>query len=620
MGLRNRFLSGRAYNRELRSRRLRMESLEPRLALTWAGVPPSSITPPTNDVALTLNSQGDATGTASIATTEVDYYSFTATSTGSYTISATTPSSNLDTVIGIFSATGQRLAYNDDLAGANTDSRITLNLTAGSSYFLGVTNYSSTSRGSYTYTIDGATPIVQTDDLYENNDTFGAAYNLGTLSTNRTISGLKLVDTADWYQFTTVSAGTTTSSVSISFTNSQGNLQLALFNSSGAQLSVSQGKGNSETISLNSRPAGTYYVRVYGNAGATNPNYTLTLTAPTDLPPPTTSGFTISLAMTGLTTGQEAIFNQAAARWSQIIIGDLPNATYQGQTVDDVLIAASAVPIDGINGILGQAAPDAFRAGSQLPYHGFMQFDTADMGSLEQSGQLLAVILHEMGHVLGIGTIWSRLGLLAGAGTADPTFIGPQATAAYNQIFATTATGVPVENSGGAGTQGAHWRESILQTELMTGFLNSGVPNPLSRITVASMADMGYSVNMAAADPYTRPFSTIVSGGQSSGGSSVPSMYSIIDTTQVGRPADTRLPSRSAATSLQPERRPAFDATATQFDREVVDAAVAATYQRADAEMSDDVIVSDDSDDAEFSLAWEDFESTRHHWSTFARL
>ena len=96
-----------------------MEMLEPRLALTWAGVPPTSVTPPTNAVAVALVSN-DATGSTTIATTEIDYYSFTAATTGSYVISATTPSSSLDTVLGVFSSTGQRLAYNDDISYPNT--------------------------------------------------------------------------------------------------------------------------------------------------------------------------------------------------------------------------------------------------------------------------------------------------------------------------------------------------------------------------------------------------------------------------------------------------------------------------------------------------------------------
>lgn len=489
--------------RSSQARRLCMEPLEQRLALTWAGVPPTSISVPTSSVAVALV-QNDASGSATVATTEVDYYSFTAGTTGSYTISATTPSSSLDTVLGVFSATGQRLAYNDDISyPSNTDSSLTLNLTAGTRYYVGITNYASSSRGAYTWTIDGpSTSTTPTDDAYENNDTQATAYNLGTLTSARTVSSLVMADAADWFRFTTSATGTASNSVSISFLNSQGNLQLALYNSAGTLISTSTGTGNSETVSLNGLAAGTYYVDVYGASGASNPSYSLTVNPPTSTTT-NTGGFQITLSMSGLTASQQAIFQQAAARWSQVITGDLPNATYRGQTVDDLLINASSISIDGVNGILGQAGPDAFRSGSFLPYHGIMQFDSADMASMESSGLLYSVVLHEMGHVLGIGTIWEDLGLLSGAGTSNPVFVGTNATAQYNQVFGTSARGVPVENTGGSGTADSHWRESILTNELMTGWAGPGTNLPLSRITIGSLADIGYTVNYAAADSYT---------------------------------------------------------------------------------------------------------------------
>ena len=62
---------------------------------------------------------------------------------------------------------------------------------------------------------------------------------------------------------------------------------------------------------------------------------------------------------------------------------------------------------------------------------------------------------------------------------------------------------VPVDNGAQLGTADAHWRESIMDTELMTGFLDGGVPNPLSVISIASLLDIGYSrANYAAADAY----------------------------------------------------------------------------------------------------------------------
>jgi hypothetical protein len=256
--------------------------------------------------------------------------------------------------------------------------------------------------------------------------------------------------------------------------------------------------------------AGTYFARITPWSSAQS-NYRFALNVVGSGGGNPTGQFQITLDMSGLTASQQTVFQQAVDRWEQVIVGDLPDAVYQGRIVDDVLIDASAVAIDGVGGILGQAGPDAVRA-SWLPIHGIMQFDTADMANMEQNGILFGVIMHEIGHVLGVGTVWRNLGLLVGAGTANPIFIGAQATAAYNQIFGTSAQGVPVENSGGPGTRDAHFRESILDSELMTGYAEYGAM-PLSRITIGSLADIGYQVNFAAADAYARPTSVLATPG-----------------------------------------------------------------------------------------------------------
>ncbi|HUL03118.1 MAG TPA: hypothetical protein VLV16_07825, partial [Gemmatimonadales bacterium] len=78
---------------------------------------------------------------------------------------------------------------------------------------------------------------------------------------------------------------------------------------------------------------------------------------------------------------------------------------------------------------------------------------------------------------------------------------------------------VPVENCGtaspmdcGAGTVNSHWREPTFGPELMTGYLNGGITNPLSRMTAAAMGDIGYGVNYAGADAYSHTF-TLRAGG-----------------------------------------------------------------------------------------------------------
>jgi hypothetical protein len=45
-------------------------------------------------------------------------------------------------------------------------------------------------------------------------------------------------------------------------------------------------------------------------------------------------------------------------------------------------------------------------------------------------------------------------------------------------------------------------------SELMTGFINDG-PNPLSAVTISSLGDMGYEIDLTAAEEYTVPFSTV---------------------------------------------------------------------------------------------------------------
>jgi hypothetical protein len=133
-----------------------------------------------------------------------------------------------------------------------------------------------------------------------------------------------------------------------------------------------------------------------------------------------------------------------------------------------------------------------------------MRLITAD-GALEQSGRLGDVILHELGHVLGIGTVWDLTGTIDGEGTADPFFNGNDARQSFLLAGGTSPAGygVPVENTGGAGTRDSHWRESVLGAELMTGWI-SGSSNPLSAITIASLGDLGYG-DPSRADPFRCP-------------------------------------------------------------------------------------------------------------------
>src|SRR5215203_184686 len=67
---------------------------------------------------------------------------------------------------------------------------------------------------------------------------------------------------------------------------------------------------------------------------------------------------------------------------------------------------------DGEGGILGQSGPTALRTGTYLPAAAKMQFDIADAQASLTSGEWNDIVLHEMMHSIGFGTIWSYLGLV----------------------------------------------------------------------------------------------------------------------------------------------------------------------------------------------------------------
>ena len=246
-----------------------------------------------------------------------------------------------------------------------------------------------------------------------------------------------------------------------------------------------------------------------------------------------------------LSESNAEVFRNAAERWMSILadsefpdmtvpesgeiclfgvcipIGSNCPAGASGDSVDELIIGASVVEIDGRGKVLGRAGPCAFRD-SLIPFQGSMKFDVDDIAAMAEDGILEEVILHEMGHVLGIGTLWGDLGLLQNPslGTdeeVDTHFPGSLTIEAFDNAGGADYTGekVPVENCAnrhrGAETCGdsrgsddGHWRESVLDHELMTPFLGSGA-SPLSAITIQSLADMGYTVDVSEAEAYQLP-------------------------------------------------------------------------------------------------------------------
>jgi hypothetical protein len=255
--------------------------------------------------------------------------------------------------------------------------------------------------------------------------------------------------------------------------------------------------------------------------------------------PPVQSAYKVDLRYfgAGVTASDRVLFDNAAARIKQLVVGAPPlvNATgadpakncgatgvpvFQG-TIDGIVIYASFDSIDGRGKILAQSGPCYIRQnGTKNDYRtsiGVMKFDTADVSALRTSGNLQEVVIHEMLHVLGFGSFWdsTAANLLTKPYDANVGYVGAAGIAGCKSLggINTCATSVPVEGTqGGPGTINSHWRETTFGNELMTGFINAG-KNPLSIMSIRSLEDLGYAVDTTAADPYTRPGLNIRAAG-----------------------------------------------------------------------------------------------------------
>lgn len=229
----------------------------------------------------------------------------------------------------------------------------------------------------------------------------------------------------------------------------------------------------------------------------------------------------------GIESTYRPAFDSAAAFWNNVISSGHAGETFTqdtplspcgldfsikaGDFIRGLRIYSQVVGIDGTGGILGQAGPCLLSG--NFPMVGIMQFDSADSQGLIDDGQFEQVIVHEMGHVVGIGGLWGYLGFvdnacgngLFGVCRGDPTYNGAAGREGFLALGGGVNEDLLVGNERGPGTWDAHWREETFVNELMTGFLDQGMPNPLSIMTVLSLKDIGYSVNLDSAEDYSIP-------------------------------------------------------------------------------------------------------------------
>ncbi len=241
--------------------------------------------------------------------------------------------------------------------------------------------------------------------------------------------------------------------------------------------------------------------------------------------------FEIALVDQGARELRSQILAQAD-RWARIVDGsDLENIEwepgpvscgrlsydYQQDVLDDIFVMVSAQDYRSGAGV--RSVTCGYRASSGLPMTGTILLDVEGV----PRGQVDDLLLHAFGHMLGFGTSWKRLDLLrnpsSGHPGADTHFTGDRAIAAFVAAGGAYYAGgrVPVENDPTYGSVDKHWRESVFGDELMTSGLREATVDLLSAITIQSLADIGYTVDVEEADAYTLPSASAAASAMGAG-------------------------------------------------------------------------------------------------------
>ena len=242
----------------------------------------------------------------------------------------------------------------------------------------------------------------------------------------------------------------------------------------------------------------------------------------------------IDLDISGVNPQFANAFRRAEAFWDARVLGysnTLPR-DIQGQLTGSLLIVAATGPQDSdlLGGALGRAGPTTFPNIVRGTIFRERRVAVATVSSMVFADEFLAdstedditdVIIHEMGHALGIGSLWADNGLIQQvAGRGAFQYVGINARRAYAIEAGVAGLGrtgfVPIEQQGGGGTAFGHWDDddpifnSISRNnriELMTGFFIPNTERYISRTSLASLVDLHYVVKGFNEDeliPFTR--------------------------------------------------------------------------------------------------------------------
>jgi hypothetical protein len=219
----------------------------------------------------------------------------------------------------------------------------------------------------------------------------------------------------------------------------------------------------------------------------------------------------------------------AVNRWNAIITSSLPPFTTAqavdlsaanmcgvakavipaGTVIQNMLLMINVAPMDGLGKREARAKQCAFSsdaAGRRMPRVGIITLDIADVVANRLSGNTASTVMHQIGHLLGIGgAAWKQRVTEAGYGGVN----GINALRGF-QAIGGKGVRIPVQPVNPAlepglveaGVQDAHWSRAAVGSELMGAKLNQAVGQTVSLLTLGSLMDLGYSVDLNEADRF----------------------------------------------------------------------------------------------------------------------